>query len=357
MSRSAPLPSPRAHLAASLSLFDALAGAAGGAQRFPGAEAWRALVARPRALPASVPPSMNGMKCDGYLTRSDAGPAWGFACNDRFEGRAFWGIARRLADALPGDYAIDEAIALRDALATGSGLTISVGFDAPGQPPRLKLYIQESSWGTGVGTVGALRALGSEAVGAVIPDTLPDDLTAGVVTVTLLADGSRRCKLYFGESDLQALALQMAAALPEQRQELQRLAETMAATSPSAPCFYYATVRLGRDVRVAVNKIYEHERLGFGANRGAWGDAWGEVERLFRAAGRGIEPIVALREKLATLLLVPTATAVERRGQSADVYLAAWPGGGSLRLAEDLSGVRGRGGHEERRETHPGASH
>jgi len=324
---STPLPSPRAHLAASLRLFDVLAERAGGIHAFPGAELWRAILNRPRALPAAVIPSLNGLKFDGYLTRSSAGPSWGFACNDRWEGRALWRVARRLAEELPGDYDIDAVESLRDALGGAPSLTISLGFDRPGQAPRLKLYLQETSWGQGVASVADLRAMSPEVSGAPLPPGLPDALRPGVVTMGLLSDGRHTVKLYLGGSHAEALARKTASALPEHSGELAELATGMGETSPSTPSYHYVTLRIGPPLRVALNKIYEHERLGFGADRGALRRAWSEVQALFTHAQQtiGWDELRVLRSSLPDLLVVPTATALEKHGRSADVYLAAWP--------------------------------
>ncbi|MCO4769221.1 MAG: hypothetical protein KDA24_04270 [Deltaproteobacteria bacterium] len=325
---SEPLPSPRAHLAASLQLFDALAEASGGLGAFPGAAQWRGHLHRPRALPSVVSARNNGLKMDGYVTRGPDGVAWGFACNDRWEGRAFWAVARGIAadlDALnvaaaAGGYDVARAEALREALGTSS-LTISVGFDREGAAPRLKLYLQEAIQGTGVSTVGQLRR--HEALlGARLPAGLHDELKVGVVTLDLRADGSHGAKVYLGGAEAQELVETLTRSLPRVARELETLAGAL--PSPSLASYYYATLRLEDELRVALNPIYDVHRRGFGAD-GALDDTWDEVRALFAAAGRTDEDIDAVVDTLPSLRLVPTATAVERRATSADLYMAAWP--------------------------------
>ena len=323
----APLPSPRAHLAASLALFDQLAYTAGGVNAYPGASRWRDLLARPRALPASVPAEQNGLKMDGYITRSEHRASWGLACNDRWEGRAFWRVARTFAEISTEDgltYDVDSVARLRDALGTSS-LTLSVGFDTPGHPPRLKLYLQEAVQGTGIATVAQLRTLDPLLPGSRVPAGLPDDRSVGVLTIDLGSDGSRAAKLYLGGADPWALAKEVGAAVPERAEELAGLAAGVeAAELPSG--YAYVTLRLGEGApRVALNPIFDVHRLGF-SDPSSLDEAWRGVQRLFRAAGKDPEELAELRAALPALRLVPTAAALERDGTSADVYIAAWPG-------------------------------
>lgn len=320
------LPSPRAHRAASLRLFDALAEASGGMEAFPGAEVLRRVLGRPRAVPAAVPAAANGLKYDGYLTRSRGTDAWGFTCSDRYEGRTLWRVVEELAADLPGDRAALPA-ARRFAEGLDASLQISVGFDAPGEPPRLKLYLQERRWGDGVATIDGLRERARALLGAELPAGL-GELAVGVVTVDVVGgpNGGARLKLYAGGADRWALVRRIGAGVPGVADELATLAGGLDRAEVREAGFHYVTLRVTEDPerpRVALNPIYDVHRLGFrdGDLRGAWD----EVDRLFAVAGVDGGPLRDVRATLDDLLLVPTATALEAGGTSADAYLSAWP--------------------------------
>ncbi len=319
-----PLPSPRAHLAATLRLVDALAARAGGSSAWPGGELVREALARPFSLPASVRPDLNGMKYDAYVTEGPAGAAWGVAFNDRWEGRAIWATVDRLATDLPGEYDLDWLTALRRAVPSTS-VTVSVGFDRAGEAPRLKLYLQEADWSEGVLSAGAFGELGEELRrGCVLPAVVPADQPLGVLTVVLRPDGSGGLKAYVGGET----AVGAASALGGTSSEVDSLAAGMAAACPSGPAWHYLTIRMeaGEPPRYAMNRIWEHVRTGFG-DAGALDEAWSEVGQLFARAGRqgAFEELRRLRQELGDLRIVPTAAAIEKSGTSADAYLAAWP--------------------------------
>ena len=308
---SGPLPSPRAHLTASLRLFDALAGEQ---DRWPGLEVVRRWLARPRSLPASAP---GGLKLDGYRTAS-GGSAWGMTCNDRWEGRAFWRVVEGLAEELDGNWALEPLRRVREEL-TGASVTLGVGFDAPGRPPRLKVYFQEPSWRQGVGSVAEARGLV-----AGVPDGLPDEMSVGVVAASLDAAGGLAWKLYLGSEDASELAEQAGGWLPERVDELAALARCLEQTADSP--FTYLTLRLGAGApRVALNPIYEVTPQW--EQTACREQAWAEVRSLLELAGRGAawSELEALQQDLSDVLLLPTATAIEDGGHSTDVYVAAFP--------------------------------
>ncbi len=319
-----PLPSPRAHLAATLRLVDSLATRAGGLSAWPGAALVREVLARPFSLPASVQPDLNGMKYDAYVTEGPSGAAWGVAFNDRWEGRAIWTTVERLARELPGEYDLDWLTSLRGAVPSTS-VTVAIGFDRAGAPPRLKLYLQEADWSEGVLSAGSFGELSEELRGGcVLPEVIPAAQPLGVLTVVLRPDGSGGLKTYIGAESAEAAA----SALAGTSSEVDALAAGMAAACPSGPAWHYLTIRMeaGEQPRYAMNRIWEHVRTGFGTAR-ALDEAWGEVGRLFARAGRepAFDELRGLREELGDLRVVPTAAAFERRGTSADAYLAAWP--------------------------------
>lgn len=312
--------SPREHLAGTLALVERFAAQGGPA---PGLEAVRAFLDRPEALPDEVPVEQNTLKYDAYLTRGPAGAAWGVAVGDRYEGAAMLGPVRALLAGLGGRWALDEALALREALRGASpALTVAVGYDQPGAPPRVKLYLQEDRWGEGVAQAGALGALlAGRAGGCALPGWVPEDRAVGVLTVELLSGGGTRYKTYLGGPSAGALA----EGGPE---ELRGLAQTLESVCDRVPGWYYATLRLrpGQPPGVAMNKIYDHMALGFAGDAAALARAWDEVGALFARAGR-LEALEALRGELAGLRgvrVVPTATALEASGRSVDLYCAAW---------------------------------
>ncbi len=318
------LPSPRAHLAATLRLVDTLATQAGGWSAWPGGQIVREVLDRPLHLPASVRPDMNGLKYDSYITQGPSGPAWGVTFNDRWQGRAIWPVLDALARDLPGDYDVDRVQRLRRAV-PGTSVNVALGFDTPGRPPRLKVYLQEADWRQGVLTVGAFAGLSPDLRGGcVLPGVLAPERALGVLTVVLRPDGSSGLKAYVGGQSARAVAEVLRGGCPE----VDALAAGMAAACPSSPAWHYLTIRLeeGQEPRYALNRIWEHVRVGFGGPT-ALEEAWSEVGALFEVAGRGasFDALRSLRSELGALRLVPTAAAYEAGGTSADVYLAAWP--------------------------------
>lgn len=308
---SGPLPSPRAHLAASLRLLDALA--AGGEDRWPGLAVVRRWLARPRSLPASAP---GGLKLDGYRTAS-GGSAWGMTCNDRWEGRPFWRVVEGLAKELDGDWAVEPLRRVRGEL-SGASVTLGIGFDAPGHGPRLKIYFQEPSWRQGVASVAQVRELV-----AGVPDSLPGDEAVGVVAASLDGAGGLAWKLYLG-GEGSTLAERAATWLPERADELAMLSRCLEQTGNSP--FTYLTLRLGAGApRVALNPIYEVTPQWERPTRRE--QVWGEVRALLELAGRDAawSELEDLQALLSDVLLLPTATAIEAGGRSADVYVAAFP--------------------------------
>ena len=106
------------------------------------------------------------------------------------------------------------------------------------------------------------------------------------------------------------------------------LAARLAALCP-LPGHHYLTVRMapGTDARYAINKIYNPARIAFDQPR-LWRLAWDEIRALFVAAGRSdaFDAIDAVATDLGRqgVAVVPTATAFEDEGRSADLYCAAW---------------------------------
>lgn len=320
-----PLPSPRAHLAATLRLVDALAARAGGWSAWPGGDVVRATLDRPFDLPASVRPDMNGLKYDAYVTEGPSGPAWGVAFNHRWQGGAIWAVIDTLGRELPGTYDLDRVTALRRAVPSTS-VNVSIGFDVAGRAPRLKIYLQEEDWQGGALTARSFAELSPELRGgSSLPDVVDPEQALGVLTVDLRPDGSSGLKTYVGAQTAEAAAGVLNGSCPE----VMALAEGMAAACPSEPAWHYLTIRMeaGEPARYAINRIWEHVRVGFGGPA-AMAEAWAEVGALFARAGkrRAFDELVSVREELHALRLVPTAAAYESAGTSADVYLAAWPG-------------------------------
>lgn len=306
-------PRPGAHQAGTVRLLRVFADLAGTPARAGLLTDW---VERPEAAGEGVDRRHYGLKYDAYLTRSDAGVAWGVAVNDRYEGRASLERAtERLIARLPGDYDLAAARAIEQRFGhPGASTTIAVGFDRPDRPPRLKVYLQEESWDAGLATLGEL----AEHTGARLPDWLPAHTRAGVATVGLLPDGTLRLKAYVGGPDPVALVAGAPAGV-------QGLGRSMATASPAPDGWYYLTIRFDPDGwRFAVNKIYNAVQLGFTRDGAGIDGAWDDVAGLFEAAGQG-PTLAALRRALPPgLRVVPTATAVEDGGRSVDVYCGAW---------------------------------
>lgn len=233
-----------------------------------------------------------GLKYDVYATTSGA---WGFTVNARGEGDRARERFERYAAGLGGyDWRRIAPFWAR----FGGVLTLGVGFDRPGAPPRLKLYAQEDQWGAGV----CGRARVEEWAGP-LPDWLGERID--VVTLQLHAGGDVSWKVYVGAETAEACAR---GAPPE----VQATARRVAAASPSAG-WHYLTVRQGG--RYAINKIYPGK---------VWTEpgsvAWRDVAGLFREAGA--EPrLEAILRAVRGLRVRPTATALE--GEEADVYVAA----------------------------------
>jgi len=92
--------------------------------------------------------------------------------------------------------------------------------------------------------------------------------------------------------------------------------------------YHYLTVRLREDgpARCAINKIYNAVRLAGPARAGDRAAAWDDVRRLFAFIGNE-GALARLEETIlsdGSLIAVPTASALEGRADSADVYFTAW---------------------------------
>ena len=314
--RATRLPSPTAHQVGTLSTFDRFEAIAG---THPDASRIRMLLARP--IPVSAPGQAveNSLKYDLYLTRrADGGFAWGATVNDRWEGEALYAEAERLAEQWSMDLAGWER--LRSAVrGAGPALTVAVGMHDPRRRPKLKLYLQEDVWGAGVGTRATLAGVLEGAVpGCLLPEWLDEDRPIGVLTLVLRPDGAAGLKAYAGGPTPQ----EAARGAPE---EIRELAERFARLCPLPRSWYYLTIRMdpGRAPRYAINKIYNHVLVGFEGGPGLLDAAWAEIEGLFAASGspgrtaglrRGADPVV----------VVPTASAWELGGRSADVYCGSW---------------------------------
>jgi len=314
------IPPPRAHLAGTLALLGCYERLAGG---HPDAGALRAFLDRPGDLPASVPPEQNSMKYDAYITRARDRVAWGMAVCDRFEGVRMFPHVVRLVERLRGSYHLDVASRFRKHLANlDPMLTMAVGFDYPDRPPRLKIYLQEDQWGAGLCSAATLKALAEElAPGCVLPDWMGANRQVGVLMLELFPDGSIGLKAYLGGPTALAAA---AGAPPAARS----LAVGMAARCRLPGGWYYLTVRSRPDepTAYAINRIYNPVQLAF--TRGGAGPraAWLDVGRQFIAAGQRAAFGELIREisGLRGVRVVPTATALEAGGLSADVYCGAW---------------------------------
>ena len=291
-------PGPRAHLRGTLRLVEAL-------QRRVGADIdLRALLQV--ELPEHVPPDQDGLKYDAYLARGPGGWGWGLTINDRFEPHGFLERVQRFVSTL-GDYDLAPARALSSTLTDAAVRTIGLGFD-PGRPPRVKLYVQEDSWGEGLGTTPDLP--------------LPAWVRArrlDVVTIDVLPGGQTRQRVYVG-GPTPAEAARGAPA------HVQRLARIMTRACPLSPSWYYTTIRLEDPPRYALNKIYDHTRIGFARGGLANAAAWAEIRNAFTVMGQAehVGELLALRRELRDLRLVPTASALNHGGDSVDVYVGAW---------------------------------
>ena len=313
------MPPPRAHLAGTLQLLKRMESLSG---RHPYAgPLWRFLD-RPQDLPARVAPERATFKYDAYLACSPGRRAWGVAVSDRYEGVGMIPPLQRMVAAMPGQYDLQPALRLQQTLGRGD-LVVAVGFDHPERPPRIKLYLQESVWDTGLGTGAELAAaLSRAAPGSTVPEWCLGR-QIHVVTVSLLADGSRQLKMYLGGPT----PSEAAEGAPR---EVLPLVEQLAAASPLGGGWYYLTVRCrpGRPWRYAINKIYNAVQLGFTAPPPGAADAWADVAALFESAGT-TSSLHALYGAFrgSGLVALPTATALEGDGDQTDIYLAAWAGG------------------------------
>jgi len=303
--------SPEAHKAGALACLELLSRELDADTR----AALRALFDRPLVAGHPI-----GLKYDFYLAVGPEGQRWGVTLNDRHEGADFGDALRELVARLGHGYAIDAIDRLASELdAAGRIRTFAVGFDRPGQPPRLKLYVQEEPWGAGVCRAAQLGAV-CAAVGLApeLPAWLAPDTTVGVVTLELYADARSGLKLYLGADTPGELgALGPPAARP--------LARALALASPLEPAHYYLTLRLGDGPpSCAVNKIYEAVRLVDDAR--ARRRAWHDVARLFELAHAEARLAAVLRElgALERACVVPTATALEGRLDRVDVYFGVW---------------------------------
>ena len=170
-------------------------------------------------LPEIVPPATNGLKYDVYRV-SDGGS--GFTVNDRWEGPEFFERLDRLLTTIGGRWA-------RPLRISAAVTTVSVAFDrgnAPGAPPRIKVYQQEDHWGVGVIDVATLRGLGWEVPEGVVG-------RAGVVTTELFEDGREGRKVYIGGPSAEVVTVGTPAST---------LVSRLAACT--LPGWYYLTVRL-----------------------------------------------------------------------------------------------------------------
>lgn len=318
------VPGPRAHLRGTLRLLERFAGLSGAVLD----PSLVGLLGAPHLLPLDVPQEARGLKYDAYLSPGPAGLAWGVAIGDRWEQVAFrrraeaWIAASPVADRLVAAQAVGAALA-----GASPAFTLAVGYDAPGRPPRIKVYFQEERWQTGVATAAALRGLLPRlAPGCVLPDWIPGDRAVGVVTVELLSGtsglhGGMGVKVYLGGP----VAGDCAQGGPPEAMDLMR---TLATASPAPGGWYYLTVRMrpGEAVRYSANKIYNPVSTGFTQNGAGLPAAWADVAGLFAVAGQS-DTLERLRVDLLEcpdLRVVPTATALDAGARQADVYGGAW---------------------------------
>lgn len=310
------MPPPRAHLAGTLELLRRLKPLTAD---HPQRDALLAFLDRPSDLPVRVPPERATLKYDVYLACHADRRAWGVAVSDQYEGVGMEVPLRRFVQGLPGQYRLDEALALKATLAAADpSVVLAVAFDRADAAPRLKLYLQERTWSTGLLTGAALAELIAP-LGCAVPGWM-HTRTIGVVTIGLLPDGRAQAKAYLGAASMP----EAAAGAPA---SARALADTMHRVSPLAGGWYYLTVRLtpGQPPRFAANKIYNPVQIGFTGQRNAALAAWQDVGALFKAAGNHamLEDIFAALAG-GRLIVLPTATALESSGRSTDVYMAAW---------------------------------
>jgi hypothetical protein len=285
------------HREGTLRLFDRFCSQAGG---HPAAAALRGLIDRP------VAEERHGFKYDLYL----APQGWGATINDRWEGEGLLTALAPLARRWGHD--LTPLHVLRRELGAGPELTVAVGLDQGGRTPRLKAYLQEARWGLGVASETAVRTAAA-GLGCSVPDWLPAR-SAGVVALVFRPDGPLGLKAYYGG----ATPHEAARGAPP---EAQGLAASLAELCPIEDAWYYLTVRMDprAPARVALNKIYNATHLADGSPSMRQ-EVWEEVGRLFAAAGRDLPEFPDPSE----LITVPSATAWEAAGSSADVYIAAW---------------------------------
>jgi hypothetical protein len=318
--RTVEIPPPRAHLEGTLSLLSRFAQLSGGhLDMAPLLE----FLDRPDALPASVSPEENSLKYDAYLARGLARVAWGVTVCDRFEGADMLPHVERLVARLRGDYRTDALEPFRARLAAATPmLTLGVAFDHPDRPPRLKFYLQEPAWGGGLTDGAGLRALAA----ALAPDCAPpawlaDAQPVGVVMLSLPPDGTLGLKAYVG-------APTAAAAAAGAPMGARRMAADLAARSRLPGGWYYLTLRArpGQPADYAINRIYNHVQLGFTRGGARLRSAWLDVGRQFAGAGQraAFGDLLRAVDGLRGVRVVPTATALEAGGTSADVYCGAW---------------------------------
>jgi hypothetical protein len=311
--------SPHDHLRGVLGLLDRMRGLTGTRSEL---DALRALIDRPAALPAGAEQADVGLKDDVYWSMGPSGPRWGVTINDRYERAGFQHELARFVQAIGGDYRLDALSVARAALpGTRPALTFAVGFDAESAPPRLKLYLQEDRWGEQVSSAAAVRALAERLVpGVQWPSWLDPERPIGVVALELHAKGAVGLKLYLGA----ASADEAAGAAPPR---VRTLARVLGEASPLAPAYHYLTVRLGAaPPRYAINKIYDAVRLADPSSRSALREAWADVAGLFSAAGReqAFAQLAPLIKSSPALRVAPTASALEGRADSVDVYFSAF---------------------------------
>jgi hypothetical protein len=312
-------PPPRSHLSGTLDLIDRLAALAPAS---PYLAHVRRLLDRPDVLPEFVAPTADNLKYDVYCSEGPSGGAWGVTINDCHEQDSWFGEVERFVLALSANYRLPLARALYDSAPAGSRFTLGIGFDHPEMPPRLKLYLQEARWARSALTAADVaHFLESNAPGYALPAWISRERAIGVFAVELLPDDKARFKLYVGGRTARAAAQ----GAPEEVTELARI---MDETCPLPALWHYVTVRLSlrEPPRHALNKIYNPVEVRADKTGQALAAAWHDVELLFARAGRksSFQRLSELLRAAPELYVVPTATALEDQGRSADVYCAAW---------------------------------